>query len=181
MSIKKDSLIIADFADDTTPAGAQFEDFINSKRSQWQDNPLVGVAVPADSPITDRQVSYWATTPGTYTNFDSIAVTAGQIVWLYNTIDQDTGACAWFGEVLATSVSTDNFQRSAAPVAITEGQHTVSFPLAFATPPTCIIITVYNETDRETPTVTLLMSTADENGFDYDSSSVGFINWIAYL
>ena len=96
MAIKIDSALIDFFKALATPSGAQFEDFIDSKRHVWDDWVYIGPAVTTTIPtIINRNVFYVASTPGTYTNIGGLEVYAGEVCFLKLTVNPTSGIGTW--------------------------------------------------------------------------------------
>ena len=84
------------------PTAAQFDELIDSLRHLWEDYTWVGETADTSTipTVTTRQIFYFASEAGTYTNFGSLVVYPGELCALKLTVNPLTGLGAWSKKVL---------------------------------------------------------------------------------
>ena len=85
------------------PTEAQFKDLIDSLRHIYEDADYTykGAATSGTDPVEGTcNMMYIASTPGTYTNFNSLIVYDGEVVALKWTINPTTQIGAWTRELI---------------------------------------------------------------------------------
>ena len=85
------------------PTESQFKDLIDSLRHIYEDADYTykGMATSSTTPVESTyNTMYIASTPGTYTNFNSLVVYDGEVVALKWTINPTTQIGAWTRELL---------------------------------------------------------------------------------